>query len=363
MKGQHRQKSGYAGDSSPIYFKVTPLKIAAILAANTLIALFVSAIYPDSSFFVSFVYSQCVGISIGTCSITATNYIKTATLSRQLSFIAVSVVIGAVIGMALGGVAVQYFFPGTPQVLSPAAKYTLTRSNLALALLFGAIITYVFFSLQKMSDEKIKRLEVEKNAIVTEIRLLQSQLEPHFLFNTLSNVLGLIDREPAKARKMLEAFTSFLRSSLVTSRNETITLAQEMDVARNYLDIFVLRMGERLRYAIDVAPDLQSFPVPPLIVQPLVENAVKHGLEPSISGGEIRISAAREGDRVRITVADSGLGINELSPGSGIGVENIKKRLELVYDGRARLVFEENEPKGLKAVIELPYETVTSHHR
>jgi sensor histidine kinase YesM len=342
-------------DSLPLRFKATPLKIIFLLIANTLIALFIVAIYPDSSFPINLVYSQCIGISIAICSITAINYFKTPRLFLQVAFIAASVVVGAVIGMAIGGAVVQLIFPGP--VHAPAiGKYAFTRSNLVLALLFGTVITYLFFSLQKISDEKIKRLEVEKNAAITEIKLLQSQMEPHFLFNTLSNILGLIDPDPEKAKRMLESFTRFLRASLVTARSETVALSQEMDVVKNYLDIFTVRMGERLRYTIDIPADLQGFRIPPLLIQPLVENAVKHGLEPSISGGELLISGAREGDRVRIVVADSGLGINELSPGSGIGVENIKKRLELVYGGRARLVFEENKPKGLKAVVEMPYE-------
>ena len=345
-------------DTLPLRFRLTPLKIILLLIANTLIALFIVAIYPDSHFPVNLVYSQCIGISIAACSITAINYFKTPRIALQLAFTAVSVIVGAVIGMTIGGVAVQYFFPGA--ISAPLVeKYMFTRSNLVLALLFGTVITYIFFSLQKISDEKIKRMEMEKNSVITEIKLLQSQMEPHFLFNTLSNILGLIDPDPAKAKRMLESFTLFLRVSLVTARSETVTLSQEMDVVKNYLDIFTVRMGDRLKYRIDIPADLQGFRIPPLLIQPLVENAVKHGLEPSISGGELVISGSREGDRVRIVVADSGLGINELSPGSGIGVENIKKRLELVYGGRARLVFEENKPKGLKAVVEMPYEAGT----
>jgi len=343
-------------DTLPLRFRLTPLKIILLLIANTLIALFIVAIYPDSHFPVNLVYSQCIGISIAACSIIAINYFKTPRIALQLAFIAGSVIVGAVIGMTIGGVAVQSFFPGAMPAL-PQEKYAFNRSNLVLALLFGTVITFIFFSLQKISDEKIKRLEAEKNTVITEIKLLQSQMEPHFLFNTLSNILGLIDPDPGKAKKMLESFTLFLRTSLVTARSETVALSQEMDVVKNYLDIFTVRMGDRLKYRIDIPADLQGLRIPPLLIQPLVENAVKHGLEPSISGGELVISGSKEGDRVRIVVADSGLGINELSPGSGIGVENIKKRLELVYGGRATLVFEENKPKGLKAVIEIPYES------
>lgn len=350
-------------DPPPLHFTVTPVKIISIIIANTLIALFVVAIYPEGRFIISFIYSQCIGISIATCSIAAINYFKfkKTSLPIHILLITAPVVIGAVIGIEIGEVALHFAFPGVA-ALPPDRKYAMYRSNLVIALLFGAIISYVFISLQKLSDEKIKRLEMEKNAVVTEIKLLQSQMEPHFLFNTLSNVIGLIDHDPGKARRMLESFTAFLRASFMTARNETITLAQEMDVVRNYLELFAVRMGGRLRYTIDIPASLEGFRVPPFLVQPLVENAVKHGLEPSISGGELLITGTRDGDVVRITVADSGLGINELSPGNGIGLENIKKRLDLVYNGHARLVFEENKPTGVKAVIEVPYGTSTSHH-
>lgn len=356
------QNPSYQPQGSPLHVAVTPVKIISLIIANTLIALFVVLIYPEDRFIISFIYSQCIGLSIAACSVAATNYFKKTNLPLHILLITASVVIGAVVGIESGGVAAQLAFPGIAPVLSPERKHALYRSNLVIALLFGAVISYVFISLQKISDEKIRRLEVEKNAVVTEIKLLQSQMEPHFLFNTLSNVIGLIDRDPGKARRMLESFTAFLRASFLTARNDTITLAQEMDVVRNYLEVFAVRMGARLKFTIDIPSSLEGFRVPPLLIQPLVENAVKHGLEPSKSGGELMIAGTRDGDTVRITIADSGLGINELSPGNGIGLENIKKRLDLLYGGRARLVFEENKPSGVKAVIEIPYETDASHH-
>lgn len=349
-------------DHTSLHFNVTFVKILSILAANTLIALFIVAIYPGNSFLIGLTYSQCIGISIATCTIAATNYFQTPKLALQILIITASVIIGAVIGIEIGSAAVNHFFPGALPTPLPDKKIGLYRSNLVLALLFGSIISYIFISLQKISDERIKRLEVEKNAVMTEIKLLQSQMEPHFLFNTLSNILGLIDPDPEKAKRMLEAFTLFLRASLVIARSESVSLSQEMDVVKNYLEVFSVRMGSRLRYTIDIPNDLRIVRVPPLLVQPLVENAIKHGLEPSVNGGELLISSARQGNTVRITVADSGMGINELSPGNGIGLANIKKRLDLVYNGRASLAFEENKPTGVKAIIEFPYETDTIHH-
>lgn len=347
---------------SPIYFKVTPGKLLSILVANTLIALFIILIHQESKFIVSFIFSQCIGISIAACVIAAINFIKIQRIGLQAALIIAAVIVGAIIGVTLGTTATSFLHMDVEAAMPAEMKIKFYVSNLLYALLFGSIISYVFISLQKLSDEKIKRLEVEKNAIVTEIKLLQSQMEPHFLFNTLSTILSLIDTDKEKAKRMLESFTAFLRTSLVSGRGEMTTLSQELDVVKNYLDIYAVRMGDRLRYTIDIPKSLRGFQIPPLIIQPLVENAVKHGLEPSIRGGELLVQVHREGDRVRLIVSDSGMGINESSPGNGIGLDNIRKRLDLLYQGRGKLTFEENEPSGVKVVIEIPYETDSSHH-
>ena len=348
-------------NSPPIRFKVTPGRIFFMLLGNTLIALFMTGLHSESRFLTSFVYSQCMGISIATCVIFVVNYFKVSTLTVQTILVIAAIVVGIGIGVTAGLSAVNFIWSPDSSIWRPE-KLKSQAPNLLYSLLFGAIVSYVFISVQKMSDEKIRRLEVEKNAAITEIKLLQSQMEPHFLFNTLSNILSLIDGDPRKARNMLEAFTAFLRASLVTARSETITVSQEMDVVKNYLEIFRMRMGDRLRYSIEIPESLQSLRIPPLLIQPLVENAVKHGLEPSVSGGNLLIRAGKDGDRMRIMVTDSGIGINELSPGNGIGLENIRKRLDLLYQGRSRISFEENQPSGVRVAIEIPYETNTCDH-
>jgi LytS/YehU family sensor histidine kinase len=121
-------------------------------------------------------------------------------------------------------------------------------------------------------------------------------------------------------------------------------------------------MGDRLRYGIDVPEDIRDCRIPPLLIQPLVENAVKHGLEPSMQGGAITVHAMREGNNVRISVSDTGVGINEKSSGSGIGLDNIRKRLLLLYDQRWQLRVEENRPSGARVTIEIPYETDTGSY-
>jgi signal transduction histidine kinase len=326
--------------------------ILANLVINTTIAAVLWAIHFGRGFIPDLIFSQCIGFSIFFSSLAAVPLLKRAASSRTQVMIIIAVVcFGAVAGTLLGALANGFslgdFIGGS---------FGFFLQVVVLALLFGAIVSYVFFSVARISEEKMKRLDMEKVSVETELKLLQSQMEPHFLFNTLSNVLSLMDSDRDKARSMLESFTAFLRASFLTARHRTVTLAQEMDVVKNYLDVFAVRMGARLAYRIDLPEGLRNVPIPPLLIQPLVENAVKHGLEPSIEGGEIALRAERIGDAVRIVVTDTGNGISELGMGNRIGLENVRKRLELMYGDRGRLFLEENKPHGVKVVVEIPYE-------
>ena len=319
---------------------------------NTAIAGVLTAIGFGNGFRSIFIFSQCIGLTINFFSLIAVPlYKKAERTSVQLGIIIASIVAGGIVGTMLGALG-----NGIDPFVFLREHSTLFFQVVLLALLFGFIVSYVFISVQLISEEKLRRLEAEKATMQTELKMLQSQVEPHFLFNTLANVLSLIETDRARASRMLESFTSFLRSSLLTARQESVPLSQEMDLVRNYLAVFDVRMGDRLKYRIELPDHLRDFRVPPLLVQPLVENAIKHGLEPLAEGGEIVILASQEGALVRISVADNGLGIVEQASGTSIGLENIRKRLELIYGESAGLIIEENVPKGIRVVIEIPYE-------
>ena len=173
-----------------------------------------------------------------------------------------------------------------------------------------------------------------------ELRALQAQIEPHFLFNTLANVQALIDYEPQKAKLMLDAFIQHLRMSLDVSRQSHATLATELDFVKTYLQLLEIRMGGRLRYRLECSPEARDMPLAPLLLQPLVENAVKYGLEPKIDGGEIVVSAARDADGFVVSVRDDGVGIGAASTakaGAGTGMKNVRDRLASLYGDRATL--------------------------
>jgi len=154
---------------------------------------------------------------------------------------------------------------------------------------------------------------------------------------------------------MLEDLIHYLRSSLSKTREKTSTIGHEVEIIRAYINIFKVRMGDRLRYNINVPESIKDFPFPPMLVQPLVENAIKHGLEPRIEGGEISFSAEEEGGILRFEISDTGLGFNENGE-IGVGLSNVKERLQSLYGDKGRLILEENQPSGLKAIIEIPKE-------
>ena len=322
---------------------------------DTIIAAFLTAINFGQGFPINFIISQCIGLSICTCVTIAHLFFKHGGPFFRAFLVAVALIIGSIGGSYLGSVAAG---------LSPAMlfeKHSLVQL-LALGVVFGSMITYFFSSREQIAEsrvqiqeEKIKRLTSEKKAAEADLKRLQAQIEPHFLFNTLSNVLGLLETDLEKGKSMLIDFIQYLRTSLSTAREATISLGQELEIIRAYLNIFKVRMGDRLQYTIELPAPLQDLPFPPMLLQPLVENAIKHGLEPEIEGGEIVIQAEVKDGMLRLEVTDTGQGFSE-TPAAGLGLVNIRERLDSLYGDNARLKLTPNQPHGLRAIIEVPHD-------
>jgi hypothetical protein len=206
-----------------------------------------------------------------------------------------------------------------------------------------------------MARENLKVMSREKQAVIAQMRLLQAQIEPHFLFNTLANIQSLIVRAPDRAGLMMENLIAYLRESLSASRSQEGTVQQEFVLLRHYLELIKIRMADRLQFRLDLAPELAGIPMAPMLLQPVVENAIKHGLEPKIEGGTVTVDARRQDNRMLVTIADDGLGFSDFadSRGTGVGLANLRERLAVLYDGRATLDISDASP-GTRIRISVP---------
>jgi signal transduction histidine kinase len=201
------------------------------------------------------------------------------------------------------------------------------------------------------AEEGLKRQLAE-----AQLKMMQAQVEPHFLFNTLASVDYLIETDPARASRMQKNLIQYLRAALPQMREGSTTLGKEIALCRAYLEILKVRMEDRLQFAITVPQGLASAQFPPMMLQSLVENAIKHGLEPKAEGGSLTISADVANGNLRVTVADTGLGFAAAArPGTGVGLANVRERLAALYGGRARISIEANTPTGTIATVEVPY--------
>jgi len=197
---------------------------------------------------------------------------------------------------------------------------------------------------------------LKRQVIEARMAAMQAQVEPHFLFNTLASIDHLIETDPVRASKMQKNLIALLRASMPTLREADTNLGRELAVIRPYLEILKVRMEERLQTEIRVADGLLSAEFPPMMLQSLVENAVKHGLEPKADGGTLTVAAEIVHGKLAVSVADTGLGFGQAATaGTGVGLANIRERLQLLYGNRAQLAVTENPGGGTKVTITVPY--------
>ena len=241
--------------------------------------------------------------------------------------------------------------------------------NLFAAFINGLLISLIFYVKFKeaRAAAALHRAEAErhllsKQAIEAELKLMQAQVEPHFLFNTLASVQYLTETDPRQAGALLGHLIDYLRAALPQLRAHSTTLGREAELARAYLNILKMRIGARLTFAIDIPAELVSQPFPPNLLISLVENAIKHGIEPAADGGRVDVAARRDGDAVVVTVSDTGRGLQDAaSPasGGGVGLSNVRERLAALYGSRGRFTLEPMAPRGARATLAVPFETAS----
>jgi len=200
----------------------------------------------------------------------------------------------------------------------------------------------------------LERSQLERNALETRLRLLQAQVEPHFLFNTLANVQELVDARSPQAAQVLASLIAYLRAAVPRIHDPATTLGQELELVRAYLELMRMRMPDRLEFALHVDPAVNALECPPMTVLTLVENAVRHGIDPSEEGGRVDVDARVSDGRCSISVTDTGLGFAAAGNGLGTGLSTLRERLQLAFGNAARLDVTEIEPHGVCAKLDIP---------
>ncbi|MBS0427210.1 MAG: histidine kinase [Proteobacteria bacterium] len=344
-----------------------------VLALCSVVAVFTTLMWPNRSYGSQLVYSVCIGslcwatMEFGRFLVPARHCHTSLDGGhgwprgwRGLVLTAVGIGVGFYVGDWL---AFQLIGPASA---GRTASSRDSAASLYITIAAGAVGAYYFHSRGKAAALAADIAKAERDATEAKLKLLETQLEPHMLFNTLANLRVLITLDPPRAVAMLDRLNGYLRATLAGSRATQHPLAQEFARLADYLALMAVRMGERLRFTLDLPEDLREVPVPPLLLQPLVENAIRHGLEPKVDGGEIRVSARRtsaaDGVRLVLEVADTGVGLppdagthaSAREDGGGFGVQQVRERLHTLYGERAAMELIAAPAGGTRATVTFP---------
>ncbi len=272
---------------------------------------------------------------------------------------ALCVLVGPPLGQMAADAIFGFSSPSLFNLDSATTRFTLVISGLA-----TLVLILVVSAAERLASARAQAEAAQRQAAETQLRLLQSQLEPHMLFNTLANLRVLIGLEPARAQAMLDHLIAFLRATLQASRRGEHPLADEFARLSDYLALMAVRMGPRLQVQLELPDELKQLPVPPLLLQPLVENSIQHGLEPKVEGGLVVVTARREGDMLVLDVQDSGVGRTAAAtnataapgrPAGGFGLSGVRERLATLYGERASLALHDAPGgEGTRASVRLP---------
>ncbi|MFZ6846041.1 sensor histidine kinase [Undibacterium sp. RuTC16W] len=342
--------------------------ILALTGFNTLIALYLTFVREGGGTFqLNWVFSMLIGSSITLLVDGSRWLIWRRNKPHPVGFITICIVaapIGYYFGHFLGTLA--FGFP-TSELTKLSERGD--RAMVVMCIFLSLISGFFFWNQSKLAElkaeaekEKARNAAIERQAMQAQLQLLQAQIEPHMLFNTLANLQGLIAIDPHRAQYMLEQLILYLRASLNSSRTDKTRLKQEFGLMNAYLELLAIRMGKRLSYSIHLPPELQEIEIAPMLLQPLVENAIKHGVEPKMEGGTIQVTASMEGKVLHVKVSDTGMGLpfdyHEAPPAndnvSHVGNANVRERLLALYGKDAQLSLSANQPEGVVAHLTIP---------
>ena len=283
---------------------------------------------------------------------------------RRATFFAAQLGLAAAYALAAAGAVIASWtleaFLTTGRAVFPAPPVIAAWQAVIGGLIYLAIagVAYAWQNAQRVREETARAAQADALRARAELAALRSQLNPHFLLNTLHAALGLVQRDPALAERALERLGEVLHYGLRMHREslDQVTLADEWSFVRSYLEIESLRLEERLQLHLEADPEALQGVVPPFVLQPLVENAILHAIAPRKAGGRVAITAHRRGDHLRLEVCDDGPGMPSALPpsGAGLGLRLLRDRLALLYAGHASLTLQPGDGGGVRATIDLP---------
>jgi signal transduction histidine kinase len=341
------------------------LTLLLLVAINTGVAALLS-IEDARPFWHPFISTQTIGLLIAYAVNAAAPWGKSHPIWRMTAAVAVGAIVGILLVIAIKGYVIGVENYSVGYVRAHPGTFVGTAVS---AFILGMCVSFIFlFKFREAhAAAALHRAEAErhlmsKHAIEAELKLMQAQVEPHFLFNTLASVQYLTETDPRAAGKLLSHLIDYLRAALPQLRASSTTLGKEIDLAAAYLNILQTRMGARLTFEFDVPAELKQHPFPPNLLISLVENAVKHGVEPAAEGGSISVVARRDGDSLMVSVTDTGRGSAAAvpgTPGNGVGLSNLRERLAALYGGHGRFTLSEESPHGTRATLSIPFESPT----
>jgi signal transduction histidine kinase len=308
------------------------------------------------------VFSECVGLTMVGCVVMLQRQRRLERLPAGTRWLLIGVI--AIPTGYLLGHQIAFVLLGQPMRL--VGQQHISLVPILFTVLVGGLGLRHFATREQLAREAAARAEAQHLAVEAQVRLLRTQLEPHMLFNTLANLRGLVREDADRAEAMIDRLIVYLRGTLAASQTMSVPLSREFAQLRAYLEIMSLRMGPRLTFRLELPAAMEDIPVPPMLLQPLVENAIKHGLEPKVGPGHVEVIARATDAGIEIRVDDNGLGLpaqdheephddaSARPESSSYGLRHVSERLQAVYGPAARLDLERLRPAGVRSVVFLP---------
>jgi two-component system, LytTR family, sensor kinase len=306
----------------------------------------------------SFIYTMCIGFTIHILVEVAIHRIKKLPSVYRLSILLALFLVGGLIGTAISVEIHKFLFHYS---FATRDYIRLLLFNLLLSIIFGSIAV-LYFTLKanaermalelkekELNEEKLTRLKMK-----AELEALQAKINPHFLFNTLNSIASLISENPKAAESTVEKLSELFRYTLKDADKSTVTIGEELEIVRTYLEIERVRFGDRLQYAINYDGSMLDVQVPALLIQPLVENSIKHGIAKNIQGGSVLVEVRKINNKCRILVQDTGKEFNAVNNENGFGMRSIQERLKYMYADEAALEIIGSDPTQIVITIPIP---------